>query len=115
MVAAKAGLEMMVNNDVPNIVKQKEKIVSDYLEKEIKPLLTDKQEIRGIGLIWGIEFVDGKLARKVLDKCYEKNVIIELAGRNDSVLKIMPSLLIEEDLLLKGLDIIKESIIEVTK
>lgn len=115
MVAAKAGLEMMVNNDVPSIVKEKEKLVSDYLEKEIKPLLKDNQEIRGIGLIWGIEFIDGKLARKVLDKCYEKNVIIELAGRNDSVLKIMPSLLIEEELLLKGLDIIKESIIEVTK
>ena len=90
-------------------------IVKEYLEKEIKPLLKEKMEIRGIGLSWGIEFNDGALARSVLDKCFEKKLIIELAGRNDSVLKIMPSLLIEEDLLIKGLNIIKESIIEKLK
>ena len=42
-------------------------------------------------------------------------MIIELAGSSDSVLKIMPSLVIEKDLLLKGLNIIKESIQEVLK
>lgn len=113
MVAAKAGLEITVNENVPQKVKEKEKIVSDYLEKEIKPLLKDKQEIRGIGLMWGIEFVDGKLARAVLDRCFEKGLIIELAGRNDSVLKIMPSLLIDNDLLLKGLNIVKEAMLEI--
>lgn len=115
IVAAKAALEMTVEKDIPKIVKQKELIVKEYLEKEIKPLLKEKMEIRGIGLSWGIEFNDGVLARSVLDKCFEKNLIIELAGRNDSVLKIMPSLLIEEDLLIKGLNIIKESIIEKLK
>ena len=113
MVAAKAGLEMMIDKNVPGEVKRKEKIVSDFLNKEIKPLLSGKQEIRGIGLMWGIEFIDGALARKVLDRCFEKKLVIELAGRNDSVLKIMPSLLIEDDLLLKGLNIIKEAMIEV--
>lgn len=115
IVAAKAALEMTVEKNIPKIVKQKELIVKEYLEKEIKPLLKEKMEIRGIGLSWGIEFNDGVLARSVLDKCFEKNLIIELAGRNDSVLKIMPSLLIEEDLLIKGLNIIKESIIEKLK
>ena len=113
MVAAKAGLEMMIDKNVPGEVKRKEKIVSDFLNKEIKPLLSGKQEIRGIGLMWGIEFIDGALARKVLDRCFEKKLVIELAGRNDSVLKIMPSLLIEDDLLIKGLNIIKEAMIEV--
>jgi len=115
MVAAKAGLEMMIDNKIPEEVKRKEIIVKDFLEKEIKPLLKENQEYRGIGLIWGIEFKDGKLARAVLDKCYENNLIIELAGRDDAVLKIMPSLVIEDELLLKGLNIIKEAIIEVTK
>lgn len=115
MVAAKAGLEMMVDNNVPALVKEKEKIVYDYLNKEIKPLLNKEQEIRGIGLIWGIEFKDSKLARAILDECFKESLIIELAGRNDSVLKIMPSLLIEEELLLKGLNIIKEAIIKLNK
>lgn len=110
MVSAKAGLEFMLNNHIEDEVKRKEKIVKEYLDKNIKPLLKDKMQIRGIGLMWGIDFNDGKLSRKVLDKCFENNLIIELAGRNDSVLKIMPALTIEDDLLLEGLDIIKEQI-----
>lgn len=113
MVAGLAALEMTVEQDIPAQVKRKEKIVKEYLDKEIKPLLKGKMEIRGIGLSWGIEFNDGKLARAVLDKCFEKKLIIELAGSNDSVLKIMPSLVIEDELLLKGLNIVKESIQEV--
>lgn len=113
MVAGLAALEMTVEQDIPAQVRRKEKIVKEYLDKEIKPLLKDKMEIRGIGLSWGIEFNDGKLARAVLDKCFEKKLIIELAGSYDSVLKIMPSLVIEDELLLKGLNIVKESIQEV--
>lgn len=115
MVAGLAALEMTVKQDIPAQVKAKEKIVKEYLEKEVKPLLKDDMEIRGIGLTWGIEFNDGKLARAVLDRCFEKKLIIELAGSNDSVLKIMPSLVIEDELLLKGLDIVKESIKEILK
>lgn len=113
MVAGLAALEMTVKQDIPAQVRRKEKIVKEYLDKEIKPLLKGKMEIRGIGLSWGIEFNDGKLARAVLDKCFEKKLIIELAGSYDSVLKIMPSLVIEDELLLKGLNIVKESIQEV--
>lgn len=115
MVSAKAGLEFMLNNHIEDEVKRKEKIVKEYLDKNIKPLLKDKMQIRGIGLMWGIDFNDGKLSRKVLDKCFENNLIIELAGRDDSVLKIMPALTIEDDLLLEGLDIIKEQIKNVLK
>ncbi len=110
MVTAKAGIEFMLENKIEEEVKRKEKIVSDYLDKNIKPLLKDNMEIRGIGLIWGIDFKDGKLSRKVLDECFKNNLIIELAGRNDSVLKIMPALTIEDDLLIKGLDIIRDQI-----
>ena len=113
MVAGLAALEMTVKQDIPAQVRRKEKIVKEYLDKEIKPLLKGKMEIRGIGLSWGIEFNDGKLARAVLDKCFEKKLIIELAGSYDSVLKIMPSLVIEDELLLKGLNIVKKSIQEV--
>ena len=112
MVAAKAGIEFNINEKVNEQVKKKEKLVRDYLEKEIKPLLSSKESFRGIGLIWGIEFENGKISRAILDKCFEKGLIIELAGRDDAVLKILPSLVIEDEILLKGLNIIKESIIE---
>lgn len=113
MITAKAGLEIMNNEKIPEEVRRKEKVVSDYLDKNIKPLLNSDMNIRGIGLIWGIDFKDGVLARAVLDKCFENGLIIELAGRNDSVLKIMPSLVIPDDTLIEGLDIIKNCIVEV--
>lgn len=112
MVTAKAGLEIMNNDHIPEEVQRKEKIVSDYLNENIKPLLNPEMDIRGIGLIWGIDFKDGVLARKVLDKCFENGLIIELAGRNDSVLKIMPSLVIPDDVLIEGLSIVKKCVIE---
>ncbi len=115
MVSGKAGIEMFINEDVASQVKKKEKIVESFLKKEIKPLLKNNQEYRGIGLIWGIDFKDGKLARKALDYCFANNLIIELAGRGDSVLKIMPSLVISEEELKQGLEIIKKAVMSVNK
>ena len=108
-VTAKAGLEFMLDNNVEAEVKRKEKIVKEYLEKDIRPLLDENMDIRGIGLIWGIDFKDGKLSRAVLDECFRQGLIIELAGRNDSVLKLMPSLVIPDETLYDGLEIIKNS------
>lgn len=48
-------------------------------------------------------------------ECFERNLVIELAGRHDCVLKLMPALTIQDEVLLEGLDIIKESVISVLK
>lgn len=108
-VTAKAGLEFMKANHVEDEVKRKEIIVKDFVKNEITPLLDEKMETRGIGLIHGIDFKDGKLSRAVLDECFKQGLIIELAGRGDSVLKIMPSLVIPDQTLYDGLEIIKDS------
>jgi diaminobutyrate-2-oxoglutarate transaminase len=109
-VSARLGIEFNINNEVDKQVKEKEQIVKNYLENEIKPLLKDNEEFHGIGLAWGIQFESGKKARMILDKCYEYGLIIELAGRDDSVLKIFPALVIDENTLLEGLSIIKKAI-----
>ena len=66
-------------------------------------------ETRGIGLIHGIDFKDGKLSRAVLDECKKRGLIIELAGRYDGALKMMPPLVIPDQILYDGLEIIKDS------
>ena len=115
MVTAKAGLEFMLNNNIEAEVKRKEKLLAEYLEKEIRPLLRPGMDIRGLGLIWGIDFKNGKLSRKVLDECFKERLIVELAGRDDSVLKIMPALTINDDLLLDGVEIIKDQTVKVLR
>ena len=113
MVASKAGLEFMINENIENEVKRKSAVVKSYLEKYIKPLSKD-YEIRGIGLIWGIETNNGKLAEKISINAFKKGLIVERAGRDNSVIKLMPALTIDDDLLVKGLDILKD-VMEKTK
>ncbi len=107
MVAAKAGLEFFNNNDVAAETKRKGQIVEKFLNEEIKPLGKDF-EIRGIGLIWGIETHNEALAKEISKKCFEAGLIVERAGRENSVVKVMPPLVIEDEVLNKGLTILKE-------
>lgn len=115
-VAAKKALEYNVNHNLNDDVKKKGEFVKDYIEKNILPLNKDIT-LRGIGLIWGIDFGKlengGDIAHKIADKCFEKQMIIERAGRGDSVVKLLPPLTISEEELKKGIDIITESCKEV--
>ena len=113
-VAAKGGIEYMLANNVESEVRRKGEIVKEFITKEILPL-DERLELRGMGLIWGIEFekISAGLADKVIEKCFENGLIIEGAGRKNSVVKLMPPLVVEDETLIKGMEIIKKSIKEV--
>ena len=55
---------------------------------------------------------DGKLALAICNKCFEKGLIMERAGRDNNVLKLMPALVATDDELIRGLDIIRDSMNE---
>lgn len=109
IVAAKAGLEFMKENNIEKEVQRKQEIVKKFLDTEIKPISKDF-EIRGIGLIWGIETHNGVLAKKISTECFKAGLIVERAGRDNSVVKLMPALTIDDATLLKGLNILKDTI-----
>lgn len=108
MIAAKAGLEFMLNNQIEKEVSRKEHIIQDYL---LSNIASETISIRGIGCIWGIDVGSEELSRKVTSACFENGLIIERAGRKNSVIKLMPALTISDELLIKGLDIIKKSLL----
>jgi diaminobutyrate-2-oxoglutarate transaminase len=94
-VAAKAAIEYGLDTGLYDKVKAKGDLVKDYLEKEVKTL-DENIEIRGIGLIWGIDFTKvgpAGTCRKVITECFNNGLLIEQAGREDAVLKPMPALL----------------------
>lgn len=68
--------------------------------------------VRGRGMIQGLEFPDAELAREVSRVAFERGVVVETAGRQDEVLKILPSLTIPDEALAEGLDIISECVEE---
>lgn len=114
-VAAKAALNYMLENHIEDETKKKGEIVKSFIEKEILPI-DSRLELRGRGLIWGIEFgnipVKG-LADRIEEKCFEHGLIIEGAGRKNSVVKLMPPLVISDEELTEGMEIIKKSVQEI--
>ena len=115
-VAADAALDVLENDRLLDHVKQLEKFLVKYVEEKILPL-DARIEYRGRGLIYGIDFTaldpSGALAGKISKKCFENGLIIERSGRNDTVLKILPPLVITEEELKQGLDIIASSAAEI--
>lgn len=69
-------------------------------------------QVRGRGLIWGIEFEDVQLATRISQACFKRGLIIETAGIDDQVLKLLPSLTLSEDELCHGLDVIEAGLRE---
>ena len=113
-VGATAGINYYVEHSMDKEVQRKAKMISDFLESEIIPL-NKNLSYRGIGFIWGIDFnaIDSTLALKVVHKAFDNGLIMEVAGRKDGVLKIMPPLTIQDDILNEGLNVMKESIVDV--
>lgn len=113
MVAAKAGLEVMLDEHVEETVRERESIIAEAME-EIKAIAPEMIKTRGIGYVWGVDFWrydhDGKTSKKVLDECFENGLIVERVGRGNTVIKVMPELLIDEETLRRGLEILKNAI-----
>ena len=116
-VTAAAALEYWKTEDFQCEIKRKEKIISDFLYREIVAI-DPHFMIRGVGMIWGIDFSQTErdnLPKCVREKCYQNGLIIECAGKEDNVLKIMPALTISDELLVRGLNILAESIRQCVK
>ena len=111
MVAAKAALEYVIDTDLEKKTIEKGGKFGAYLKEKVAETGLDL-EVRGIGLIWGVDcgkYAPGT-AKKISAACFERGLVAELAGRGDCVLKIMPPLTIEEDMMYRGIDIVAEAI-----
>lgn len=115
-VGGTAGIRYFVDHHLDQAVQHKGQIVETFIQKEILPLDV-RLSYRGLGLIWGIDFssINPALALEAVHEGFERHIIMEVAGRKDSVLKLMPPLTIQEDVLMEGLHIVKEAIIAVLK
>ena len=106
IVAAKAGLEIMLNDNIEAEVRRKGEIIAEYLGK-VKEI-NESFDVRGIGFMWGVDCNKVKpdaVSRAIVKECFDNGLIVERAGRNNDVVKLMPCLLADDETLKKGLDI----------
>ncbi len=94
--------------------RRKERLVRDWLENLAHSFPQAGLSVRGRGLIQGlVTRGDDDTANRIAKKAFEHGIVIETSGANDEVLKILPALTIEDELLIKGLEAIERSVAEV--
>lgn len=111
-VGATSGINYNINHNIDELVKENGKVIEEFINNNIISFYP-KLELRGIGLIWGIDFSrvgDNNIVKNIIKECFNNGLIIEAAGRKDLVLKLLPPLVITRDELIDGLNIIKKSI-----
>jgi diaminobutyrate-2-oxoglutarate transaminase len=117
-----AALQYMKENDIPGYAAE----LGAKMLKELKKLETETKivgEARGIGMMFGVEIVRdqktkepaGDLAKKVRKYAHQRGVMIEVGGHHGNVARLLPPLIISEELAMKGVEIIGQVIRDIEK
>ncbi len=109
-VTATAALERWTDQTLEHQVKESAAHITDRLHAIAKG--TDI-EVRGRGLIQGLAFQGehaGDLADEVSRVAFEHGLIIETAGPDGEVVKLLPPIVIDRETLNEGLDILATAV-----
>jgi len=94
--AGAAAVRIVRRDDVLGNVRARAAQIAQHLEAlRTHPWVHD---VRGRGLMWGIELADpvdgrpGRLAERVQARCLAEGLIVELGGRDDRVVRLLPPL-----------------------
>lgn len=109
-VASYEALYYWDNMELSNCVKHKSEVMREAIEKIAETYPELNADVRGRGMIFGLEVPERGLASQISERCFEKGLVIELAGADDQVVKFLPPLVIDEETLLKGISIVEQSI-----
>ncbi len=105
-LAFAAGVETIkvVQRDrvLENVVERGRQLETGLDKLRAHPEVLD---VRGVGLMWGIEVGDpvtgrphGDLARAIQRRCLEGGLILEVGGRGDGVLRLLPPLTVTAEM-----------------
>lgn len=112
-VTAKAAIDTYWTDDsFSKEIKHKGKIISDRFEKIVDLYGEGNFTEKGRGMFQGINCVSGEFASKITHKAFQKGLILETSGADDHVVKLLCPLVIPEEELQRGLDIIEDCIRE---
>ncbi len=89
---------------------RKGELVREFLTDTVKRYPELHGTVRGRGLIQGIECAVDGLSAKICHAAFERGLIIETAGPESKVFKLLPALVIDDTLLRQGFDILRQSI-----
>ncbi|KZZ75045.1 diaminobutyrate--2-oxoglutarate transaminase, partial [Oleiphilus sp. HI0132] len=113
-VTAKAAIDHYWSDDkFSNEIKQKGKYIKSRLEKIVDLYGDGNFTTCGRGMFQGINCVNGEIAGNITRNAFQQGLIIETSGADDQVVKFLCPLVISQDSLKKGIDIVEQAIKEV--
>ncbi|MBE9391797.1 aminotransferase class III-fold pyridoxal phosphate-dependent enzyme, partial [Fervidicoccus fontis] len=121
-IAAMAGIEYIIKNRLHD----RAELMGEYLMKRLNELKDGHEivgDVRGKGLMIGVEIVDdkdslkpsSKKAQKIIWRAYENGLIMMTFGKYGNVLRIAPPLTIEREEIDKAVEIMEKAISDVEK
>ncbi|MFQ6089996.1 MAG: aspartate aminotransferase family protein, partial [Candidatus Bipolaricaulia bacterium] len=119
MAAGAAAIDFMLENNLMEHVARLGELLLEEL-RQLQEEIGQIGEVRGKGLFIAVELVKDRktkephpeLVKAVQRRCYERGLLVWSAGHFGNVLRIMPPLVITEELALKGLEIFKKTLRE---
>tara|TARA_R110000823_G_scaffold47903_2_gene121751 strand:- start:4065 stop:5414 length:1350 start_codon:yes stop_codon:yes gene_type:complete len=113
-ITAKAAIDNYWTDDRFSLdILRKGRYVSKRLEAIVQTYGDGNFTTRGRGMFQGINCVSGELAGKITQRAFTKGMIIETSGADDQVVKLLCPLVISDEDLARGIDILEASIREI--
>ncbi|MFZ2089738.1 MAG: acetylornithine transaminase [Desulfobaccales bacterium] len=103
--AAKASLKILSDFDFLKEIRQK----GDYVKEKLQDLKTSLpiiEEIRGLGLMWGIQI--SRDGMPVVAACRDRGLLVNCTQGN--VIRLLPPLVVEKEELDRGLEILTQAL-----
>ncbi|WP_216899312.1 diaminobutyrate--2-oxoglutarate transaminase family protein [Nocardia alni] len=109
MVAGAATIDVISRDGLVDGARRRGELIGESL-RELAAIRPEIGEVRGRGLMWGLEIIDpdapadrlgsrpadGARARAIKRRCLEHGLLIESGGRYGAVLRLLPPLIITE-------------------
>lgn len=110
-ITATAALETYWSNDELTLeVERKEKIMHDGLVEIASTHDGLFDDVRGRGLIQGIPAAVPEVAQMVTGEAFQRGLLVETAGANDDVVKLLPPLVVDDAAINNAIEILAESV-----
>lgn len=128
MAAGTVVLNRVSKQSFLDDVRRKGNIIKDAMLK-LKDSVSIIGDVRGRGLMLGIEFIDpngnkdimgnpepsGEIAAEIQRRCFEKGLIMEKGGRNGSVMRCLCALTVSDSEIATMLDIFSSAAMEIDR
>jgi diaminobutyrate-2-oxoglutarate transaminase len=114
-VACRALLDLWRSNQLSLHVKSMSELIEARLNQWKQEFSGQIVDVRGRGLVWGIDTGASNIAGDVSKEAFSRGLIIETSGARDQVIKLLPPLTSKPEEILQGLALLHQSITAVVQ